>query len=80
MKKVMGGMAALEPAGGGCAVQWYSGHGPGNGTEIPDGANVYGDTINDTITFTNLSYSEAKALVSKGGRWCCASCSTASWL
>ena len=83
MKKVMGGLMGTggEPGSGGtCAAFYPAGHAPFNSSQIPDGTIIHGDLIAGTTTFTNLSSSQAQALVANGGRWCCESCSTASWL
>ncbi len=84
MKNLMGGLYPPEEeggGGGGCAVQWYPGHGWGSF----DFSNSPGVTLtinnnNGTSTFQGLTYSQAQSLLGNGGRWCCASCATASWL
>jgi hypothetical protein len=83
LKNLKGGLLESEPPpGGSCAVQWYPGHGSGSFdfSNSPNPVTLTLDNNAGTSTFTGLTYQQAQSLLANGGRWCCASCSTASWL
>lgn len=69
-------------SGSGCAVQWT----PGTGnvdfdfSQSPNTVTLAVDENAGTTTFTGLTYNQAQSLLGNGGRWCCDSCDTASWL
>lgn len=82
MKNLIGGVASPDAPPTGCAVQWYPGHGSGSFdfSNSPNAVTLTVDREAGTYTFTGLTYSQSQSLLGNGGRWCCSSCNTATWL
>ena len=80
MKKITGGVVA----GGTCQVLLPSLEGGGTnwgGMNWGENGHSYGSMrhgSNGTL-IAGISSADAQQAVSNGGRWCCASCGTASW-
>lgn len=72
MKMIVGGF------GGTCGV--YLPNGATQDIGGPDGIDYSSATGSSSgLVVRGLSKEDALSLVSEGGRWCCDSCSTASW-
>ena len=79
-KNVNGGKLPGGSGGGTCAAYW-----PDSTQQTLNSATYYADNIsvnNNTWVFSGMSSADAQAVASAkpGGRWCCSSCSSASWL
>ena len=69
MKEVTGGCAVYLPSGW-KAAKSFSWSSTGTYTQNADGSRV----------ITGLSQASVNNFMAGGGRWCCSSCSGASWL
>lgn len=63
---------------GTCAVYLPAGWAPNHNFSFS--ADVYTQHGDGHITIQGLSRSEADHFMASGGKWCCSSCGTASWL